>query len=60
MNEKNSKENSKFTAFFLPLSGTLFSVPLKVEAREELVNVARDENVKITVNNRKRIGVRRG
>ena len=36
---------------FCLLSGTIFSVLLKVEAREELVNVAREEGVKITVNN---------
>ena len=36
---------------FCLLSGTLFSVPLKVEAREQLVNVAREKDVNITVNN---------
>ena len=49
--KKVMKEMCSLLLSFCLISGTLFSVPLSVEAREELVNVARKEGVKITVQN---------
>ncbi|WP_461815625.1 alpha-N-acetylglucosaminidase TIM-barrel domain-containing protein [Faecalimonas sp.] len=49
--KKVTKRVCSLLLSFCLVSGTLFSVPLRAEAREELVNVARKEGVKITVQN---------